>query len=364
MLVALAWAGVASALPPPACDPAVVINDSHTDGHHGPTDVLSAWLSEEDGGDLQAVIKVDLGNWDAEHDEDEIVAGYVFLFTVNGATRFVRLSVDVDFQATYDYGTYTFPNTFTSQGMTTGRREPEPTLPPWSGDGTAVIDIPTIVADDGDLLTDTFVLTYDGIVGGPPNPPTWVDAAPGGELAGRGRVRALLPRRRVRRRPAQRAADGYRRAEGDDLGHGDPCRGRRRRRDHARDAERDLQHYDRSRRHLLDPNVRAREDDGRRGRRRSSQSQTRTIRVRSEVTIKAKELANGKTKITGKTNPALPGRIQLFKTTAFFPTTTKQIGGGTFQLPAKNLKPGRYQVLYTPRGGRALRDFSNKVTVG
>ena len=363
MLVALAWAGVASALPPPACDPAVVINDSRTDGHHGPTDVLSAWLSEEDGGDLQAVIKVDLGNWDAEHDEDEIVAGYVFLFTVNGATRFVRLSVDVDFQATYDYGTYTFPNTFTSQGMTTGRREPEPTIPPWSGDGTAVIDIPTIVADDGDLLTDTFVLTYDGIVGGPPNPPTWVDAAPGGESPGEAEsgpsflvgacagVRLNAPRtvtgaRRVTISgalvPAQEDVDVA-------ITRGRP--------NAIFNTTTEADGTFSIRMFVREKTTVVAEADG-------FTSQTRTIRVRSKVTIKAKELANGKTKITGKTDPALPGRVQLFKTTAFFPTTTKQIGGGTFSLPAKNLKPGRYQVLYTPSGGRALRDFSNKVTVG
>ena len=44
----------------------------------------SAWLSEANGGNLQAVIEVELGNWDAEHDDPEIVAGYVFLFTKNG----------------------------------------------------------------------------------------------------------------------------------------------------------------------------------------------------------------------------------------------------------------------------------------
>ena len=48
-------------------------------------------------------------------------------------------------------------------------------------DGTAVIDVPTTVANDGDLLEETYVLTYDGIIGGPGDPPTWVDHAPGGE---------------------------------------------------------------------------------------------------------------------------------------------------------------------------------------
>ena len=42
-----------------------------------------------------------------EHDEPVIVAGYAFLFTTSGQTRFVRMSVDEDNDATFDYGTWT-----------------------------------------------------------------------------------------------------------------------------------------------------------------------------------------------------------------------------------------------------------------
>ena len=83
-----------------------MIPDPLGDGHHHPTDVTSAWLSEANGGNLQAVIQARLGNWDAEHDEPLIEAGYIFLFTESGVTRFVRLRVDELFGATYDYGTY------------------------------------------------------------------------------------------------------------------------------------------------------------------------------------------------------------------------------------------------------------------
>ena len=96
-VAALPAGGNVALAPPVPCTPGVVINDSATDGHHQPTDVLSAWLSEANGGNLQAVIVVDLGNWDAEHDDPDIVAGYVFLFTKAGVTKFVRLSVDEEF---------------------------------------------------------------------------------------------------------------------------------------------------------------------------------------------------------------------------------------------------------------------------
>lgn len=356
-----------SLVPPAACDPAVVIPDSEIDGHHQPTDVLRAWLSEEDGGNLQAVIEVDLGNWDAEHDEEQIVAGYVFLFTVNGVTRFVRLSSDVNFEATYDYGTYTFPNTFESDGPTTGRREPEPMIPQHNGNGTAVIDVPTTVANDGDLLTDVYVLTYDGIVGGPHNPPTWVDHAPGGERPVNEATDPRGPSFLVGdcagvRLKAPGTITGSRRVTisgrliptEDDV----PVEITREAPNAtfntttAADGTFSIQILVRE---TTDVEAVAQATAGQIG------SLTRTIRVRSKVTITAKHLRSGKVKIKGVTRPALPGRVQLFKTTAFFPRASKQIGGGMFSFSPVDLRPGRYEVIYTPRNGRAVRDISNKV---
>ena len=92
-------------------------------------------------------------------------------------------------------------------------------------------------------------------------------------------------------------------------------------------------------------------------------SQTRTITVRSTVTIKATRLATGKTRIKGVTSPWLPGRVQLIKTTAFVPAASKQIQGGAFSFNPRRLSPGRWQVIYTPAGGRAVRSISPAVRV-
>ena len=359
-VAALAWPGVATAVPPAPCDPAVVIQDPGTDGHHEPTDVLRAWLSEAETGNLKAVIEVDLGNWDAEHDDPIIVAGYAFLFTVNGVTRFVRLSVDEDFNDTYEYGTYTFPGTFTQQGLTTGRREPGP-LPPTNGNGTAIIDVPTSLADNGDLLTDTFVLTYDGIVGGVP---VWVDQAPGGEtptqqprgpsfLVGQcAGVRLNVPTRITGARMVTIFGRVLGGTEGDQVVIRRKTKSGTVTSQTTIDAEGDYS-----------INAFVRETTTVSAVSGQFESQDKTITVKSVVTIKANKRASGKTKITGKTNPALPGKVKLYKTTAFFATASKEIDGGRFSFPAKRLKPGRYEVIYTPSQGRALRDISNKVTV-
>ncbi len=79
--------------------------------------------------------------------------------------------------------------------------------------------------------------------------------------------------------------------------------------------------------------------------------------------ISATRLWNGKTRITGLTSPWLPGRVQLIKTTAFRPAASKQIAGGKFFFSPRRLSPGRWQVIYTPSGGRAVRSISPAVRV-
>ena len=85
--------------------------------------------------------------------------------------------------------------------------------------------------------------------------------------------------------------------------------------------------------------------------------------MRSTASIKAIRLANGKTRIKGMTSPWLPGRVQLIKTTAFVPAATKQITGGAFSFTPRRLSPGRWQVIYTPAGGWAVRSISPAVRV-
>jgi hypothetical protein len=349
LFVALTWAGVANAEPPPFCDPVVVMTDAEGDGHHASTDVRRAWLSEANGGDLQAVIEVDVGTWQPDHDDPAEVRA-AFLFTVNGdgVTRYVRLRGDSD-TAIWDHGTWTLAGGFVTQGGTTGDRDTA------FGPAAAWIDVPTSVVDDTDVLTNTFVLTYDGS--------DFVDHAPGGtspgapergpsfvvgECAGVGlnAPGTITGARRVtisgRVFPAAQNVDIT-------ITRGKP---------HAtfttmtdEDGRFSIRMMVREKTTVV-----AVDEDG-------LTSLTRTIRVRSKVTIQARELANGKTRITGRTDPALPGRIQLFKTTAFVASITRQIDGGRFQLPAKNLSPGRYEVIYTPSNGRAIRDISNRVRV-
>ncbi len=108
--------------------------DANGDGHHIPTDVLRAWLSEANG-PLQAVIEVKVGTWVPEHDDPVVVAGYAFIFDHEGQTRYVRMSVDAADGVIFDYGTWSLsPNsTFTQQGLTTGGRDTRPSARPRRG---------------------------------------------------------------------------------------------------------------------------------------------------------------------------------------------------------------------------------------
>jgi hypothetical protein len=350
LLVALAWAGVANAEPPLPCDPAVVMKDAEGDGHHRSTDVLRAWFSEANGGNLQAVIEVETGTWEPDHDNPPAVQA-AFLFTVNGdgVTRYVRMTGDGTNQ-TWDHGTWTLMGSFAPQGATTGDLDVVT-----SGAAATWIDVPTSVADDGDVLTNTFVLTYDGA--------DFVDHAPGatspgntergpsfvvGQCAG---VRINAPSTITGARRVTVSGQVVPAAQNVEvtITRGKP---------HAtfttmtdEDGRFSIRMMVREKTTVV-----AEDEDG-------LTSLERTIRVRSKVTIQARELANDKTRITGRTDPALPGRVQLFKTTAFIASITRQIDGGRFQLPAKNLSPGRYEVIYTPSNGRAIRDISNRIRV-
>ncbi len=349
LLAALAWAGVANAAPQP-CNSVVVMHDAEGDGHHRSTDVVRAWFSEEDAGSLQAVIEVETGTWEPDHDNPPEVTA-AFLFTVNGdgVTRYVRMRGDATNQ-TWDHGTWTLAGGFASQGGTIGDLDVVV-----SGAAATWINVPTSVADNGDVLTNTFVLTYDGA--------DFVDHAPGatapsnpergpsfvvGECAG---VGLNAPGTITGARRVTVSGQVFPAAQNVEvtMTRGKPNATFTTMTDE--DGKFSVRMMVREKTTVV-----AEDEDG-------LTSLTRTIRVRSKVTITARELANGKTRITGRTDPALPGRIQLFKTTAFVASITRQIDGGRFQLPAKSLSPGRYEVIYTPSNGRASRDISNRVRV-
>jgi hypothetical protein len=276
----------------------------------------------------------------------------------------VRLRVDGDFAATYDYGTYNplLLNPFVGEGATTGSREPEPTIPQNSGNGTAIIDVPTSVADNGDVLTNNFVLTYDGVL---PAGPTWVDVAPGGDLPGEATtgpsftvgactaVSVASPASVTGAKTVTVSGTIEPAAEGVDVAV--------------------------TRQTLTGATVvmntttnasggysvqfKARETTNVSAEANGISSTTRKITMRSKVKIQAIRLRNGKIRIKGMTDPWLPGRVQLFKTTAFTPTAGKLIQGGAFAFTPRRLSAGRWEVLYTPANGRAVRSFSAAVRV-
>jgi hypothetical protein len=364
--LAVAGSGPAGALldPPPPCLGVAQITDPTGDGHHPPTDVTSAWFSE-DAGHLQAVIKVNSMQPEPQHDDaDENGAGLVMLFTVGGAVKYVRATIPfaTDGPPVYDYGTYPSTETFASAGSTTGEVFTSVT------GGSVIIDVPAATgAVDDALLDDPWAYTYDGIVGGDP---TDVDHAPGGTSP----------------TDSARGADYVVGSCGDDpgttvavqlfaptklkgggknalvTGNVLPARG---------DVPVVLtrQAFQTTVTNLLT------EDDGTfavsipvhettrlKAVAETISSQTVTVTVQSTVRIALRRLAGGKARITGKVGPSLPGRLLLLRTNAFKPAqTTRKIKNGKFSFLLKRPKAGGYQVVYIPSNGRALRSTSNTV---
>jgi hypothetical protein len=162
-----AFAPAATGQAPPPCGGQAQISDATGDGHHNTTDVLSAWFSES-GGRLQAVIKVQFGNWAPDHPPGP--AQWALLFNVGGQTRYVRAVAPDPPVMTFDYGTWTPSGSFASAGPTTGSTVGGPA-------GTTTIDVPTQTgAVAGAVLTSPFGLTYDG--------DGLIDRAPGGTTLG------------------------------------------------------------------------------------------------------------------------------------------------------------------------------------
>jgi hypothetical protein len=338
---------------PPACNNSPQITDANADGHHPGTDVLAAWWSE-DSGRLQAVIQVRAGIFVAEHDDAEVNgSGFALVFSQGGVTRYVRANAPAqDHQSdpvTFDYGTYTSPGAFASAGATTGAAERS------TGAGALTIDVPGVSA--GTLLTNAFVVTYDGISGGVPD---WVDHAPGGvdpteasfgadyvagscgavsapgvtsvDLSAPAKVtgrKSVLLRGRVS--PARGGVSvTLTRSSGKTL----------------------------TLTSAADGTFSARVPIGETTRLRASAagiaSRELTVTMHSKVRIKVK----GR-RVTGTTDPPLPGRVLWLRSNAVTPSARTTARDGRFRLTLKHPRRGRYQAVFIPSGKRAERAISN-----
>lgn len=356
-------AGVVAAAPQP-CGGIAQIGDPNGDGHHSGTDVLGAWFSEESGR-LQAVIRVKAGIWEPEHDDAELNgSGFALIFELGGITRYVRARAwpggkPVDF----DYGTYAPGSWFASAGTTGGE------VAHAAFGGTATIDLPAALgAVPGSVLARPFVLTYDGITAGEPD---WVDQAPGGSppndpargadyvvgscggaAGGIAAVELEAPRGIVGARKATvsgRIVPARAGVAVELTRRGVATRVSALRTDAAG---------------RFSVRLRIREATELRAVAEGIGSQAVRIGVRSRVKIRLQRLRSGASRIFGRTDPGLPGRLLLLGVNDVAPAKTARTAGGRFamRLPA-GLDRGGYQVVYVPAKGRAERSTSNTVRV-
>ncbi len=362
-LAAAAQAAPAAAAIPPPCG-AAQITDAAGDGHHDNTDVTAAWLAES-GGRLQAVMRPRVAVWEPAH-EDSDAAGFAFLYTAGGATRYVRAEAPRGAAVRFDHGTWTLAGGFASAGPTSGEAVAGP-------GGAVAIDLPAVPA--GTVLARPFALTYDGATGTAPH---WVDRAPGGvdpagtevgadfvagSCAAPGPGGTPLPPPGGAVTTTAVALEAPRRVVG---GGRVAVRGRvaparagvavevtaRARRAVVRRA---VTQADGSFSLLLPVGETARVRAVAEG----LGSQTRTITVVSTVRIRVRERAGGAVVVRGTVRPRLPGRVLLLRRGAVRATAATQARGGRFRIRMADPRPGRYQAVFIPRGARAERSTSN-----
>jgi hypothetical protein len=368
VLVLAAFPTVAAGQAPPPCGGQPQISDPTGDGHHPTTDVLSAWFSEA-AGRLQAVIKVQAGNWFPDHPPGP--AQWALLFDVGGQTRYVRAVAPDVAAVSFDYGTWAAPDVFTSAGPTIGARI-------GGLGGTATIDVPGQTgAVAGAVLTNPFVLTYDGdglidrapglgttpigsefgadyvvgSCGGPGAPGGGTPGSGGGGTGGVSSVQLLAPTKRV--------GAGLVRVRGSiaPTQAGIPVEltitGRRttvRRLTTSADGT-----FSTSIRLLQTSRLRAMAG--------GLGSEVRTITMFSKTRITVRRLRGGGVLVLGRVNPALPGRVLLLRTDAVRPSARTSARKGRFRFRFNRLRPGRYQAVFIPSKGRAQRSTSNKGAV-
>ncbi len=364
-------AATATAAPPAPCNNAPQITDPALDGHHAPTDVVSAWWSEARG-HLQAVIKVSGGTLMPEHEDGIPVAGYAFVYSVGPQAYYVRASVPQSGPTTFDHGTYTGGLNFVSAGSTTGLVENGA-----GAGGTVTIDVPAIAA--GTRLIGLRVLTYDG--------PDFVDHAPGGNgvndsargadyivgscgatpgatptpdpgTGGGGTpppggeqgvtsVQLAAPRRVTGRRTVTITGKVLPARAGVPV-------------TLTRTAKKTATSSTISN---ADGTFKLRVAVGETTRLRASAggigSGELTITARSKVKIKVRNRADGSAVVTGTVDPKLPGRVLWLKSNAIKPSARATTRNGKFTLRLKSPRPGRYQAVVIPDGERAERATSN-----
>jgi hypothetical protein len=362
---------------PEPCGGVAQISDPSGDGHHPNTDVLAAWFSEQ-AGRLQAVIKVNVGDWLPAHRASD-AAGWAMLFDVGGQTRYVRLEAPATGAARYDYGTWTLAGGFVPAGATAGE------VAPGAG-GTVTIDVPAETgAAAGALLAHPFVLTYEHEPAAT-DPFHWVDHAPGGvtpeeavfgadyvvgscqpsatAAGGAGApaegAAAAAPATTALVLTARRQLTGSGRVQAS--GRVVPPRGGVTVRVIVKASGSAKAPVERFARTLADGSfavsIPVSESSTVSAVGEGINAQTLVITVRSTVRMTLRRLRGGKTVVSGLVRPLLPGRVLLLRTNAATPSATAWARHGHFRFPARRLVRGRYQAVFIPSGNRAERSTS------
>jgi hypothetical protein len=70
-------------------------------------------------------------------------------------------------------------------------------------------------------------------------------------------------------------------------------------------------------------------------------------------------MRDGDVRVTGTVQPRLPGRVLLLHRDAVSPRATRRPSNGRFTFRFERLRKGRWQVVFVPSRGRALRATSN-----
>ena len=373
VLAALLCPAARAAAPAP-CNAIVQISDPSGDGHHDNSDVLSAWFSEQ-AGRLQAVVKVQLGDWRPAHEDSESV-GFAVLYEVGGQRRFVRLAAPQTGPLRFDYGTWTIAGGFASAGSTSGE------VAAGLG-GTVTIDVPAATgAVAGTLLARPFVLTYDGQSA--PAEEHWVDRGPGGVTPGEdafgadyvvGSCQPGLPggpagtgpgpgagatatTAVVLGAPARLTGSGKARASGRIV----PARAgvavtitATPQRSRATPTTRSVTTLPDG---TFASSISLNETSRITAIAEGVNAQTVTVVVRSTISLRLRRLRAGRTSVSGAVSPRLPGRVLLLRSNAVVPSATTTARGGRFRIPARRFVRGRYQAVFIPTGNRAERSTS------
>jgi hypothetical protein len=361
LMVLIGWAPATAKAEPTPCEEIRQITDARGDGHHINTDVIAAWFDQTDE-DIAVVIQPRLANWGPEHDDSDH-AGFAFLFSYDGAVRFVRARAWRDQPISYDFGIWSPISGFQSEGSTTGSSTAG------SGGRVRIVLPEEFGLENGDLLADPFVLTYDGIDYGVPH---WVDRAPGGTepadslfgadfVVGSCGIEATDPVTSAVSLIVQSSRRGTGSVEvtgsvlpartGVELELTVSSVGGNRNLSVQSGADGTFEH---SLRITETTTVRARALDS------GVESAGFRVLMRSVVTLRVRNLANGKAVVSGNTSPGLPGRVLLLRPYEIRPTARTVARNGKFSLRLGRSVRGSFRALYIPFNGRAERALSNR----